>query len=411
MHPASQPPNPPTGLLRRYVPEGERIILWLHPSPWFIVLRSFWVIAVVMLIVVGIRYGAGVIDLPVVVDFAAWIGAGILVAVVVWQSLEWLSRLYVLTDRRLIAVAGVVRQSISDVPLRNVRNLVIVRSLADRLLGLGTLGAATAGTANYEVVWVELEKPNDVMRLVRKAVDDVVGPQGGTGLPTAAPQGGTGLPTGAPPHPLILGLTGGIGAGKSAVARLLEQRNFLLIDSDKDAKEALDRPEVRSQLVQWWGDRVLTPEGTANRKAIAEIIFSDPAQRARLEALIHPLVKADRAQVIARAAREHRRGVVVDAPLLFEAGSDKECDFVLFIDAPRDQRLARVASRGWDEAELTRREIAQLPLEEKRRRADTTIVNDSTIEALQARVDLALNDLLARPRPARIPGTWPHPGQ
>ena len=372
------------GLLRKYVPPGERVVLWLHPSPWFIFLRSVWVIVVVMLLVLGVWYGASVIAVPVVVDFAAWIGAGILVLVVVWQFLEWLSRLYVLTDKRMISVAGVIRQSVTDVPLRNVRNLVIVRSLADRVLGLGTLGAATAGTGDYEVVWVELDDATEVMRVVRGEVDRVAGGSGEAGERA---------------QPMVIGMTGGIGAGKSEVARVLAGLGFLVVDSDKDAKEALDRPEVRAQLVGWWGQRVLNVDGTVNRKGVAEIIFADPAERARLEAVVHPLVKSGRAELLERARRESRPGVVIDAPLLFEAGSDRECDFVIFADAPREVRVERVQrTRGWDEAELARREQAQLPLEEKRRRADVAVVNDSTPEVLRSRVEGALRGLEGRAR-------------
>jgi dephospho-CoA kinase len=390
------------GLLKKYVPPDERVVLWLHPSPWFIFLRSVWVVVVVMILVLGIRYGASAIDVPVVVDFAAWIGAGILVAVVIWQFLEWLSRLYVLTDKRMISVAGVTRQSVTDVPLRNVRNLVIVRSLADRLLGLGTLGAATAGTGDYEMVWVELEKATEVMRIVREEVDRVAGGSEGAGV-RARPEDGSWHPGGRPssPNPMVIGMTGGIGAGKSAVAKVLAERGFLVVDSDKDAKEALDRPEVRSQLVGWWGPRVLTAEGAINRKVVAEIIFGDAGERARLEAVVHPLVKAGRAELVDRARREGRPGVVVDAPLLFEAGSDRECDFVMFVDAPREARVERVRrTRGWDEAELARRESAQLPLEEKRRRSDVTVVNDSTPEVLKVRVEEALKGLAGRGRRA-----------
>jgi dephospho-CoA kinase len=381
--------EPLRGILRRYVPADEHVVLWLHPSAWFILLRSVWVVVFVVLLVLGVRYAAGVVDLPRVVEWAAWIGVVVVAGAVVWQTLEWLSRLYVLTDKRMLAVAGVVRQSVTDVPLRNVRNVVVVRGLMDRVLGLGTLGASTAGTAGYEVVWVELDRPTEVMRAVRKAVDE------GQGGKAAAQGGGV--------EPLVIGLTGGIGAGKSAVAGALGELGFLVVDSDKDAKEALERPEVKAELVRWWGEGVLDSQGRVDRSAVAKIVFGDPAERARLEGLVHPLVKAGRAELVERAVREHRPGVVIDAPLLFEAGSDAECDAVVFVDAPRARRVERVrASRGWDEAELDRREKAQLSLEEKRRRADVVVVNDSTPEVLKGRVEEALRDL--RSGPARRGG-------
>jgi dephospho-CoA kinase len=94
--------------------------------------------------------------------------------------------------------------------------------------------------------------------------------------------------------------------------------------------------------------------------------------------------------------------VVVDAPLLYEAGVDKECDFVVFVDAPREQRLARVKARGWDEAELDRREKAQLSLQEKRTRADAVVENKGTLDDVRVAVGRLLADLAARhPKPNR----------
>lgn len=99
--------------------------------------------------------------------------------------------------------------------------------------------------------------------------------------------------------------------------------------------------------------------------------------------------------MIARTDRRTTPAVIVDAPLLFEAGLDKECDAVVFVDTPRDSRLKRVQeTRGWDEAELTRREKAQLPLEEKRKRADVVIANDGTLEVLRSRSLDAYRQLL-----------------
>ena len=196
---------------------------------------------------------------------------------------------------------------------------------------------------------------------------------------------------------LVLGLIGGIGAGKSAVAAALSRRGFQVIDSDKEAKAALDLPHVRDQLVAWWGNDILAADARVDRSKVATIVFGDPAQRRRLEELVHPIVKGTRAQMVARARAQHMRGVVVDAPLLLEAGVDKECDAVLFVDAPFEQRLERVKStRGWTEEELRRRESAQTPLEEKRRRADETIVNDADLSTLERRVDEALARLDAR---------------
>jgi len=181
-------------------------------------------------------------------------------------------------------------------------------------------------------------------------------------------------------NPIIIGLAGGVGSGKSAVARELAQLGFLVLDFDALAREALDRSEVRATLAQWWGTGVLrgSPE-RVDRGAVARIVFADDSQRRRLEALIHPLIKPTRAQALALlgSTAPAPAGLVLDAPLLFEAGLDAICDAVVFVEAPRAVRLERVRrERGWDEAELDRRDAAQWPLDRKRAACRHIIRND-----------------------------------
>jgi dephospho-CoA kinase len=99
----------------------------------------------------------------------------------------------------------------------------------------------------------------------------------------------------------VVGLAGGIGSGKSAVARVWERLGAVVIDSDRESRAALELPEVKRQLVAWWGDRVLNPDGTVSRGAVADVVFKDAAERAKLEGLIHPLVKRKRAEMVERA--------------------------------------------------------------------------------------------------------------
>jgi dephospho-CoA kinase len=185
---------------------------------------------------------------------------------------------------------------------------------------------------------------------------------------------------------LVVGLVGGVASGKSAVASVLEREGFVVLDADKDAKAALDREDVRAQLVSWWGEGILSA-GRVDRARVADIVFKDAGQRRKLEELVHPIVRADRARAIEAATKAGRAGVVIDAPLLFEAGSEKECDRVLFVDAPLEQRVARATqTRGWTREELERREAAQLPLEQKRARSSDVVVNDSDFATLERRV-------------------------
>src|SRR5882724_1127535 len=122
----------PRGMLRKYIPADERTVLSLRPNPLFVLIRSFWALVLIILTTIGLRYAAAAIDDPALSRWAFWLGFSLGLATVTWQVLEWLSRLYIMTDRRLIAVAGVLRQNVSDVPLRNVRNLVITRCFIER---------------------------------------------------------------------------------------------------------------------------------------------------------------------------------------------------------------------------------------------------------------------------------------
>jgi dephospho-CoA kinase len=190
---------------------------------------------------------------------------------------------------------------------------------------------------------------------------------------------------------LILGLAGGIGSGKSAVAAVLGEMGFVVSDSDAGARAVLERPEVVRELAEAFGPGVLDGDGTPNRRAIADAVFGDDAKRRTLEGIIHPRLHAERARVVQAARAKGAAGVVIDAPLLFEAGVDAECDAVIFVDTPREIRLARVMQdRGWTEAELDRREAVQLPLDEKRARSHAVVANNNERDALHARVRAAV---------------------
>ncbi len=312
----------------------------------------------------------------------------IAILAVVWSALEWWCEAFVMTEDRVIWVFGVLRRARVEIRLEQVRHLVVTRSIRERLFGLATIGVASAGTGSVELVWNMVADPERLADTIRDALD-----RRSADVPASSDS--------ASSRPLVLGVVGGIGAGKSAVARSLAARGFVIVDSDRAAHEALERPAVRETLRSWWGERVLTPEGRVDRRAVAAIVFADAAQRARLEALVHPIVKEARVEAIRNAGAANARGVVVDAPLLYEAGVDQECDAVLFVDAPRELRLERVDERGWDAPEFDRREASQLPLDEKRRRADVVVINDSTEAVLDERVGVALDRLGSPPdRPA-----------
>jgi dephospho-CoA kinase len=184
----------------------------------------------------------------------------------------------------------------------------------------------------------------------------------------------------------VLGLVGAIGAGKSRAAELLAARGGSVVDADKLGHAALERPDVKTALVARWGDRVLKSDRTINRRSVGVIVFADPAERQALEALVFPVIGSLAVDRIAAAENDPAMRFVV-----LDAGWAGACDKILYVDAPRDVRLIRVAGRGWGEAELTAREAAQMPAAEKMARADAVIVNDGSVVELERKVNGVLH--------------------
>ena len=159
----------------------------------------------------------------------------------------------------------------------------------------------------------------------------------------------------------------------------------------------LKRADVIEELVTAFGPGVLNEDGAPDRQGIADAVFENDEARRTLESIIHPRLHRARADLISQARSDGARGVIIDAPLLFEAGVDAECDAVIFVDTPRSMRLQRVREgRGWSEAELDRREAAQLPVDQKRDRSDAVVANDGDLHALRQRVESALKALETR---------------
>ena len=190
-----------------------------------------------------------------------------------------------------------------------------------------------------------------------------------------------------------LGLAGGIGSGKSTVAAILAELGCFVSDSDAAAREALQDGSIRDEIVSWWGQGVLDEAGAIDRGEVAKIVFARPRERRRLESLVHPWIETRRRQLFEQASPD-ARALVIDAPLLFEAGLDRECDAVIFVDTDRDRRMSRLSdTRGWDEAELTKREESQLPLDDKRARSDYVVINNGDLDELSEQVRRILNEL------------------
>ena len=196
---------------------------------------------------------------------------------------------------------------------------------------------------------------------------------------------------------LLVGLTGGIGSGKSTVARLLERRGAILIDADALAREAIARGTPGfDRVVDEFGPDVLAPDGDLDRARLASLVFSDPERKAVLESIVHPEV----ARRFGELVEEHRgmAGVVVYVtPLLVELGLAPAFDVVVVVTASPHLRVSRVASeRGLSPEDVRRRMATQASDEQRAEVANVLIDNDGTLPELERQVDRLWTDLAAR---------------
>lgn len=187
---------------------------------------------------------------------------------------------------------------------------------------------------------------------------------------------------------LTLGIVGGIGSGKSAVADAMRHLGGHLIAADRLGHEALLQPDVKTKLRQRWGDAIFDESGDADRKKIGAIVFADANELKALEAQVFPYIEMQiRAEIDHARTRDEAKFIILDAAILLETGWHLHCDKIVYVDAPRPLRLARLKEkRGWSEEELERRERMQMSLEEKMNHADVVIVNDGDFEKVAGQV-------------------------
>jgi dephospho-CoA kinase len=374
-------------------PPSERLIARFRPAPVRVAVGPllFWVCTAA-----GLAFGS-LTHARWGVDPAWWVLAAsslILLAFLrlVWEIASWFATRYELTDTHARASFGVFRRIHIEVPLRRIQNVVVLRRFRDRFVGIGSVGIATAGTDGVELWWIDVAEPQTLAEQLRHFTPSPLPPATPT-HPEPSPQA-----QGHQARPIVIGLTGSIAAGKSTAASILRDMGCVVVDADADAKAALDLPEVRDSLVAWWGPTILTPEGRVDRAAVASRVFASPEERARLERLVHPIVRRKRADLVQAAASRGARVVVADVPLLFEAGVDKECDVTVYVDAPREIRESRaIRSRGWTPEEFARREASQWPVDRKKSLADEKIDNAGDQSALREQLTLLLDRVARRP--------------
>jgi dephospho-CoA kinase len=196
---------------------------------------------------------------------------------------------------------------------------------------------------------------------------------------------------------LLVGLTGGIGSGKSTVARLLEKRGAVVFDADLLAREAVEPGTPgHAAVIERFGADVLAPGGELDREALASIVFADPSARRDLEEIVHPEVRRLFAEG-SEAYRDTDRVVVFSAPLLVETGMHTAFEVLVVVSATVATQIERLMhQRGMSEPSIRARIDAQAPLEDKAAAADFLVANEGSLDELESQIEQLWNDLSAR---------------
>ena len=191
----------------------------------------------------------------------------------------------------------------------------------------------------------------------------------------------------------VIALTGGIGSGKSLVANYFYSLGAEVIDADQLARQAIERgSEGFDQVISEFGD-VILKDGDIDRRALGEIVFSDPIKRRALEAIIHP--KVQQALTQARNSLNENQILIYEIPLLVETNAASKFDKVITVEAPLELRIERLKSRGLLQSEIEKRISNQATPEQRRAIADIQIENDGTEEELLRKVEAIWEELNA----------------
>ena len=187
-----------------------------------------------------------------------------------------------------------------------------------------------------------------------------------------------------------IGILGGVASGKSQVSKFLAEFGARVLDADAAGHEVLAEPKIVAKIVQEFGSEVLDDSGKQiDRAKLGELVFANGSEtkRRRLEAITHPAIRnLLESQAAAIARSDPPPALVFDVPLLLEVGWQEMCEVLIFVDTPEVKRQEFAAARGWDEAELARRQQTQMDLEQKRLHADQVIPNTGSLENLRQAV-------------------------
>ena len=193
----------------------------------------------------------------------------------------------------------------------------------------------------------------------------------------------------------VVGITGGIGSGKSAVTDYLEIKGITVVDADKVARVVVEPgTSGLAAIADHFGGDILLPDGTLDRAALRKIVFDEPDERKVLEGITHPRIREEIARQLSEAGSPY---VVLASPLLLESGQSSFADYVVVVDVPESVQLSRTMTRDDNSEQLVKSIMAvQLDRETRLARSDTSISNEGTLEELHTRVDALHADLLRR---------------
>ncbi len=194
----------------------------------------------------------------------------------------------------------------------------------------------------------------------------------------------------------IIGLTGGIGSGKSTVSAMLRDLGAYIVDADEGARLAVaPGSEGLAELVQSFGTEILDQNGDLDREKLADMAFADPDALARLNAITHPRVRSWMLDEIQAAEEAGAKVVVLDVPLLYESGLEAGLPEVVVVWAPKELQLERAVARGVRPADAKARIAAQIPLDQKRGRASRVIDNSGRLDETRSQVEALWHELSA----------------
>ena len=202
---------------------------------------------------------------------------------------------------------------------------------------------------------------------------------------------------------IVIGVTGGVGTGKSTVARMFERLGAVVIDADVIAHQLMEPKKLAwRQIVKTFGREILNDDETVNRKKLAAIVFKDAAQRKALEALLHPKVMRQIAYRLGELRRSKRiKAVVLDVPLLIEVGGQKLADALVVVTAPAEIQMKRLQKKyGWSKEDVHDRINAQWDLSAKAALADYVVDNGGSVDATRTQVKQLWKRLISPSKPS-----------